>query len=462
VFNQLSSRLTQTIQRLRGINKLSESNIKETLGDIRRALLEADVALPVVKTFIERIQEQAFGKEVHRTIRKGYALVKIVHDELKTLLSSDDGTINLNGKTLVVVMMVGLQGSGKTTTTIKLAHLIQSHYDKKVAVVSADMYRPAAVEQLQALAQQNDVMCYHHMDLKKPLKIVEKAIDQAKKDFLDVLIVDTAGRLHIDEQMMEELSMMHSVVSAQEILLVMDSMAGQDAAQIAKQFNDQLPLTGIVLTKADGDARGGAALSMSMLTGKPIKFIGVGEKIDAIEAFHPDRMASRILGMGDIVSLVEEAERKIDKKQADKLVKKLKKGRHFDFNDFLKQLQHMDKLGGMQKLLSKLPQFSQLADMKMNQLMDEKKILKMKAIIHSMTYQERAFPAVMNGSRKRRIASGSGTSLQEVNALLKQFSKMQKKMKSLKSDDKMRKMLVQFDQLQGSLPPELAAMREKI
>jgi signal recognition particle subunit SRP54 len=358
-------------------------------------------------------------------------------------------------------MMAGLQGSGKTTTTIKLASLLQSQYEKKVAVVSADVYRPAAIEQLKTLAEQHEILFLDSSTSEKPLKIVKNAVEQAKKEFFDVLIIDTAGRLHIDEAMMDELHLIHKNIDPTETLLVVDSMAGQDAAKMAKQFDEQLALTGVILTKADGDARGGAALSMSLLTGKPIKFMGVGEKVDALEAFYPDRMASRILGMGDIVSLVEEAERKIDKKQADKLVKKLKRGKRFDFNDFLKQLQHMDKLGGMQKLLGKLPQFSQLANMKANELMDEKKIIQMKSIILSMTEQERAFPAVINGSRKHRLAKGSGRSLQEVNALLKQFTKIQKKMKYFKSDDKISKMLGQLDQLQGSLPPELAALSDE-
>jgi signal recognition particle subunit SRP54 len=356
--------------------------------------------------------------------------------------------------------MVGLQGSGKTTTTIKLAHVLQNQHDKKVAVVSADVYRPAAMEQLKVLADQQHIACLNTSNA-KPLDIVNNAILQAKKDFLDVLLIDTAGRLHIDMAMMNELRLMSEATHAEEVLLVVDSMAGQDAAQIAKQFNAELPLTGVILTKADGDARGGAALSMSILTEKPIKFLGVGEKIDALEKFHADRMASRILGMGDIVSLVEEAERKIDKKQADKLVKKLKHGKRFDFNDFLKQLQHMDKLGGVQKLLGKLPQFSQMAAMKVDDLMDEKKIIQMRSIIFSMTEQERAFPAVINGSRKKRIAKGAGRSLQEVNALFKRFAKIQKRMKYFKSDDKITKMLSQLDQFQGALPPELAALKHE-
>jgi len=461
VFNQLSKRLTQTIQRLRGTKKLNDNNIKETLSEIRRALLEADVVLSVVKTFIERIREKAFGSEVHRTIRKGHALIKIVHDELTEIFTSESTSLNLKAKPPVIIMMTGLQGSGKTTTTIKLAKLLQSQHEKKVGVVSADVYRPAAIEQLKTLAEQHEIPFMHSSTSEKPLKIVKKALEQAKKDFFDVLIIDTAGRLHIDEAMMDELRLIHESIDSTETLLVVDSMAGQDAAKMAKQFNEQLSLTGIILTKADGDARGGAALSMSLLTGKPIKFMGVGEKVDALEAFYPDRMASRILGMGDIVSLVEEAERKIDKKQADKLVKKLKRGKRFDFNDFLKQLQHMDKLGGMQKLLGKLPQFSQLANMKTNDLMDEKKIVQMKSIILSMTEQERTFPAVINGSRKRRLSKGAGRSLQEVNALLKQFTKIQKKMKYFKSDDKISKMLGQLDQLQGSLPPELAALSDE-
>jgi len=457
MFNKLSERLTKT---LRGIKTLNEKNIEKVLSDIRRALLEADVSLSIVKDFIEQVRQKALGTEIHRSIQTGHAFVKIVNDELVRILGDQSAELNLNAQPPVVILIAGLQGSGKTTTVAKLAYSLKTRKDKKVLVTSTDVYRPAAIEQLKTLAKQVDVHYFPSTTKDKPVKIAREAIQTAKKQFLDVVIIDTAGRLHIDENMMHEITNISKAINPTETLLVVDSMAGQDAANIAKNFNDHLELTGIILTKTDGDARGGAALSMRMITGKPIKFMGVGEKIDALEAFHPDRMASRILGMGDIVSLVEEAKHKIDQQKADKIHKKLKKGKRFDLTDFLDQLQQMDKLGGMEKILGKLPTMPNFAQGKINNLMGNKKITQMKAIIYSMTPQERIFPALINGSRKRRIASGSGTSIQEVNQMLRQFEKLQKQMKRFKGN-KMGKMMKQMKHLQGQLPPELKTLQDQ-
>jgi len=458
MFNKLSDRLTNIF---RGIKTLNEKNIEEALSDTRRALLEADVALPVVKDFIEQVRQKAVGQEIYRSIDTGHAFIKIVNDELTHILGSQTAELNLKTEPPVVILMAGLQGSGKTTTAAKLANYLKTQLNKKVLVTSADVYRPAAIEQLQTLAKQIDISYFPSTTKDKPVNIARDAVQSAKKQFLDVVIIDTAGRLHIDENMMQEISHISDAVNPAEILLVVDSMAGQDAAQVAKNFNGRLALTGIVLTKTDGDARGGAALSMRMITGKPIKFIGVGEKIEALEVFHPDRMASRILGMGDIVSLVEEAKQKIDEKKAEKVHKKLQKGQRFDLTDFLDQLQHMDQLGGMEKLLGKLPTMPAFAQNKINHLMGDKKNTQMKAIIYSMTPQERLFPAVINGSRKRRIAIGSGTTIQDVNQLLRQFEKLQKQMKRF-SGNKMSKMMKQMKNLQGQLPPGLGDMFDKM
>lgn len=450
MFNQLSERLNTTLDKLRGIGRLTDENIQSTLAEIRRSLLEADVALPVVKTFIEQVQEKVVGQKVIKSIRPGEALIKLVQDELTEILGAEQSEINLNAPAPIVFLIAGLQGSGKTTTTAKLAHWLKHEKKKSVMVTSADIYRPAAIEQLETLAKQIEVPHFASTPNDKPKNIVKNAIQEAKKQHADVLIIDTAGRLHIDDDMMDEIELITKLAEPTETLLVVDSMAGQDAANIAKTFNDRLELTGIILTKTDGDARGGAALSMRMITGKPIKFMGVGEKIDALQAFHPDRVASRILGMGDIVSLVEEAQAKVDKKQAEKVAKKIKKGKRFDFNDFLDQLHQMKKMGGIKSLLGKLPGMGQIPKAA-SALMDDNLITKMEAIIQSMTPQERQFPAVINGSRKRRICNGSGTTIQDVNKLLKQFTQMQKMLKRFKG----KNMMGGLDQLKGQLPPEL-------
>lgn len=453
MFNRLSDRLGQTVNRLRGVGRLTEKNIEETLREVRKALLEADVALDVVKDFVEQIKQAALGQEVMKSIRPGEALVKIVNDELVRVLGGENIDINLSTTPPAVILMAGLQGSGKTTSTAKLARLLKQDKNKKVMLVSADVYRPAAIDQLRTLAKQIDVSFFDSQPDQAPKAIVEAAIKEAKLQFIDVLFIDTAGRLHIDEALMQELKTLHDIAKPAETLLVVDSMAGQDAANTAKAFQQAVDITGTVLTKTDGDSRGGAALSMRMITGKPIKFIGTGEKIDGLEPFHPDRIASRILGMGDIVSLVEEAERKIDKAAAEKLTKKLKKGQRFDFDDFRAQLQQMSKMGGMKSLLGKLPNMPQMPKGAAG-LMDDSLIKKMEAIISSMTAKERRFPALINGSRKKRIAGGSGTHMQDVNKLLKQFAQMQKMMKKMKGG-KMAKKMQKLQQMQDQLPPGL-------
>jgi len=450
MFNNLSERLTNSLNKIRGLGRLTEENIKETLGEVRKALIEADVALPVIKQFIDQIREKALGQAVVKKVRPGEALIKLVQDELTHVLGDEQEKLNLNAQPPVVFLMAGLQGSGKTTSVAKLAHWLKNKAKKSVLVTSADIYRPAAIDQLETLAKQIDVHFFPSKNSDKPTSIAKNAIEAAKKQFIDVVIIDTAGRLHIDEELMQELQDISKVAAPTETLLVVDSMAGQDAANVAKTFNEKLELTGIILTKTDGDARGGAALSMRLITGKPIKFVGVGEKIDALEPFHPDRIASRILGMGDIVSLVETAQEKVDKKQADKLAKKLKKGKRFDFEDFLNQLKQMQKMGGIKSLLSKLPGMGQVPKAA-QAMMDDKLFVKMEAIIYSMTKKERRFPALLNGSRKRRISQGSGTNIQDVNKLLKQFTQMQKMLKRFKGD----KMMKRMKQMQGQLPPEL-------
>lgn len=450
MFNNLSDRLSNAISKLRGIGRLTEDNIKETVSEVRRALIEADVALPVITDFTNQIKEKALGQEVIKNIRPGDAFVKLVQDELTHVFGDQQAELNLKAQRPVVILMSGLQGSGKTTTTAKLAKLLHDTEQKKVLLASTDVYRPAAIDQLEMLSAQVNAQFFPSNPTEQPLHIAIAAVDHAKKQHLDVVIIDTAGRLHIDDALMAEITAIQQAIHPTETLLVVDSMTGQDAANSAKAFNDHLNITGIILTKIDGDARGGAALSMRMITGKPIKFVGIGEKINALEPFYPERIASRILGMGDIVSLVEQAERTIDKKEADKMAQKIKKGKRFDFNDFLSQLQQMKKMGGMKALLSKLPGAGQLPS-KAEAMMDDKLLIKMEAIIYSMTKKERKFPALVDGSRKRRIAAGSGTEVQDVNKLLKQFAQMQKMLQRFKGD----KMANKLKQLQSQLPPHL-------
>ena len=455
MFTQLTQRLSTSFEKLRGIHRFTEENIKEAIADVRKALIEADVALPVIKTFIDAVTEKAIGQTIVKTVRPADAFIKIVQDELIAILGGENSEINLRAQKPVVILMAGLQGSGKTTTTAKLAKWLSTTQKKSVMVTSVDIYRPAALEQLATLAKQIDVAHFPSTPKEKPLDIVKNAIDQAKKQFLDILIIDTAGRLHIDDAMMDEIQHISKAANPTEILLVVDSMMGQDAASVAKTFNEKLELTGVVLTKTDGDARGGAALSMRMITGKPIKFVGTGEKIEGLDAFHPQRVASRILGMGDIVSLVESVQQKIDKKEADKFAKKLQKGKRFDFNDFLVQLQQMKKMGSMQSIMDKMPGFAKIPKNAAS-MMDEKVLIQMEAIILSMTPKERHFPALINGSRKQRIVKGSGTTMQDVGKLLKQFEKMQKMLKRF-GGNKMEKQMKQLEQFKDKLPPELLA-----
>jgi signal recognition particle subunit SRP54 len=431
MFESLTQRLSGTIQRLRGRGRLTEENIRESLREVRVALLEADVALPVVKAVIERIKVRAVGQEVMRSLTPGQALIKVVRDELTAVMGAGASDLNLNVPAPAVILMAGLQGAGKTTTVGKLAKLLKERRKKKVMVVSCDVYRPAAIAQLQTLAQQVDVLFFPSEAGQKPEAIARAAIEAARKQYADVLLVDTAGRLAIDQAMMDEIKALHAAVDPVETLFVVDSMTGQDAANTAKAFADALPLTGVVLTKTDGDARGGAALSVRYITGRPIKFIGVGEKPDGLDVFHPDRVASRILDMGDVLSLVEQVERDIDKDKAAKLAEKVAKGKKFDLNDMRDQLQQMQGMGGLGALMDKLPGMGQIPDHLKAQITGGKEIPRMIAIINSMTKKERRHPALLNGSRRARIARGSGTLPADVNKLLKQFQQMEKMMSKL-------------------------------
>lgn len=427
MFANLSDRLKQVLKNLSGTGRLTEANIKDTLRDIQLALLEADVALSIVKQFVEHIQTKAVGVDVMESLTPGQALIKLVHDELVKLMGEYSDGLNLQTQPPAVILMAGLQGSGKTTTVAKLARWLKETQKKSVLVTSADIYRPAAIKQLETLALQVGVEFFPSHTEQKPVAIAQAAIQAAKSKLIDVVIIDTAGRLHIDDAMMEEIKQLHAAITPIETLFVVDSMTGQDAANTAQAFNTALPLTGVVLTKTDGDARGGAALSIRQVTGKPIKFMGIGEKIDALEPFHPDRVASRILGMGDILTLVEEAERTIDREKAAKLAKKIKKGKSFDLEDFRDQLKQIGKMGGVTGIMAKLPGLGGIPQAAKDKIND-KSLVEIEAIINSMTRKERRFPGIINGSRKRRIAQGSGTNIQAVNSLLKKFTMMQKMM----------------------------------
>ena len=447
MFDGLTERLSKTVKNLRGLGRLSEDNIKDTLREVRMALLEADVALPVVKDFVEQVKERAIGKEVIESISPGQAFIKIVNDELVMLMGEKNDSLDLTVQPPAVILMAGLQGSGKTTSVAKLSRLLKQQ-KKSVLVTSADVYRPAAIEQLATLAKEVDVEFFPSDISQDPVEIGKNAIAHARKRHLDVVIVDTAGRLHIDDEMMGEIKRLHAAINPIETLFVVDSMTGQDAANTAKAFNEALELTGVILTKTDGDARGGAALSIRQITGKPIKFMGVGEKIDALEAFHPDRLASRILGMGDILSLVEDAQQKVDHKKANRLVKKLKKGKNFDLEDFRDQILQMKKMGGMASLMDKLPGVGAVPQQVKDQVND-KELVKIEAMINSMTRGERKRPDLIKGSRKKRITCGSGTQIQDLNRLLKQFKQMQKMMKKMAGGG-MKNMM---RNLQGRMPP---------
>ncbi len=443
MFDNLSDRLAQTLRHVTGKARLSEDNIKDTLREVRMALLEADVALPVVKDFVNSVRERAIGAEVSRSLSPGQAFIKIVQAELESLMGAANEDLALNAAPPAVILMAGLQGAGKTTTVGKLARFLKERKKKSVMVVSADVYRPAAIKQLETLANEVGVTFFPSDISQKPQDIALAAIKEAKLKFIDVVLVDTAGRLAIDSEMMAEISQLHAAINPIETLFVVDAMTGQDAANTAKAFNDALPLTGVVLTKVDGDARGGAALSVRAITGKPIKFLGMGEKTDALDPFHPDRIASRILGMGDVLSLIEQAEQNIDKEKAEKLTKKLKKGKGFDLEDFRDQLQQMNKMGGMGGLLEKMPNMGgmNLAQMGGAQGAAEKQFKQMESIINSMTPAERRDPDIISGSRRRRIAMGSGTQVQDVGRLIKQHKQMQKMMKKFTTKGGMSKMM---------------------
>ena len=447
MFDSLSDRLSHSLRSISGKARLTDENIEETLREVRMALLEADVALVVVKDFVAAVKQRALGQDVMKSLSPGQAFLKIVQAELEAVMGSTNEQLNLAATPPAVIMVAGLQGAGKTTTVAKLGKLLKERDKKKVTVVSADVYRPAAIKQLETLADEVGVDFFPSDAGQKPEAIVRDALAHARIKFSDVLIVDTAGRLAIDEGMMAEIAALHAAVNPVETLFVVDAMTGQDAANTAKAFGEALPLTGVILTKVDGDTRGGAALSVRAVTGKPIKFLGVGEKTAALDPFHPDRLASRILGMGDVLSLIEEVEQKVDKKKAEKLARKVKKGKKFDLEDFRDQLQQMNNMGGITGMLDKLPGMGNMSQAAQN--LDMNMFAQMEVMINSMTPKERRNPELIQGSRKRRITRGSGTEVQDLNRLLKQHKQIQKMMKKMKGGG-MEKMM---RGLGGMMPP---------
>lgn len=447
MFENLSGRLRQTMRSLRGQARLTEDNIKDALREVRMALLEADVALPVVREFINQVRERAVGRDVLESLNPGQVLIKVVHEELVNIMGEANESLDLRQQPPAIILMAGLQGAGKTTSVGKLAKFLKEKEKKKVAVVSADIYRPAAIEQLKTVAGQVGAEFIPSTTDQSPETIAKNAVESAKRMAADVLIVDTAGRLHIDDALMDEIKAVHAVLNPIETLFVVDSMTGQDAANTAKAFNDALPLTGVILTKVDGDARGGAALSIRHITQKPIKFLGVGEKTDALEPFHPDRLASRILDMGDVLSLVEEMEAKVDQEEAARITKKFKKGESLDLNDFKAQMEQMLKMGGVNTLLTKLPGMGEIAE-KAKGKVDDSVFTKKIAIINSMTPAERADHKLLRGPRRKRIADGAGVNIQDVHRLVKEFDQMQRMMKQFKGGG-MRRMM---RSLKGKFP----------
>ena len=448
MFQSLTDRLSHSLRSVTGKARLTEDNIQDTLREVRMALLEADVALPVVKDFVEAVKQRALGQEVLKSLSPGQAFLKIVQTELESVMGSANEGLNLSTQPPAIILMAGLQGAGKTTSVAKLAKLLKERDKKSVTVVSADVYRPAAIKQLETLAAEVGADFFPSDISQKPIDIARAAIEHARIQFSDVLIIDTAGRLAIDEDMMAEIAELHREVKPIETLFVVDAMTGQDAANTARTFGEVLPLTGVILTKVDADTRGGAALSVRSVTGKPIKFLGVGEKTAALDPFHPDRIASRILGMGDVLSLIEEAEQKVDKQKAERLARKVRKGKKFDLEDFRDQLQQMNNMGGITGMLDKLPGMGNMAQMAQQNL-DMKMFARMEAMINSMTPRERRNPELIVGSRKRRITRGSGTQVQDLNRLLKQHKQMQKMMKKMKGGG-MEKMM---RGLGGMMPP---------
>ncbi|RUO55316.1 signal recognition particle protein [Pseudidiomarina homiensis] len=457
MFENLSERLSQSLKNISGRGRLTDDNIKDTLREVRMALLEADVALPVVREFIKRVKERAVGTEVNKSLTPGQVFLKIVQQELEHAMGEGNVPLNLATQPPAVILMAGLQGAGKTTSVGKLARFLREREKKKVLVVSADVYRPAAIKQLETLANEVEVEFFPSSTEQKPVAIAEAAISHARKKFIDVVLVDTAGRTAIDDAMMAEIKDLHAAINPVETLFVVDAMTGQDAANTAHAFNEALPLTGVILTKTDGDARGGAALSIRHITGKPIKFLGVGEKNTALEPFHPERVASRILGMGDVLSLIDELEQKVDRTKAEKVAKKVMKEGKFSLEDFREQLAQMRDMGGMMGLMDKLPGMGKMSAQVKGQ-MDDKMTVRMEAIISSMTLKEREFPDLIKGSRKRRIAAGSGTQVQDVNRLLKQFLQMQKMMKKMKGGG-MAKMMRSMGGMGGKMPPGMFPKR---
>ena len=431
MFDNLTERLTQSLKKIRGQARLTEDNIQDTLREVRMALLEADVALPVVKDFVEHVKTRALGQDVQGSLSPGQAFIKIVNEELIAVMGNAHEKINLATQPPAVILMAGLQGAGKTTTVAKLAKWLRENERRSVVVTSADVYRPAAIEQLKTLAAEVGADFFPSDTSQSPIDIAKGALEHTRKRYKDVLIIDTAGRLHVDEAMMAEIQELHAEVKPIETLFVVDAMTGQDAANTAKAFGDALPLTGVILTKTDGDARGGAALSVRHITGKPIKFLGVGEKTAALERFHPDRIASRILGMGDVLSLIEHAEKSIDKAKAEKLVKKMQKGKAFNLNDYHDQLQQLKSMGGLTAMMDKLPGAGNVPQHVKEKITDNEWMQQI-VIINSMTKKERLDPDLINNSRKQRIAKGSGTDIQDINKMLKQFDQMQKMMKKFK------------------------------
>ncbi|EGZ46993.1 MULTISPECIES: signal recognition particle protein [Neisseria] len=452
MLDNLTNRFYSVFRNIRGQAHLDEENIKPALREVRLAMLEADVALPVVKDFVANIKDKAIGKEISENLTAEQAFISIVNQALIELMGKENSALNLAATPPAVVLMAGLQGAGKTTTVGKLSRLLkQQDKKKKILVVSADVYRPAAIEQLKLLAEQVGVDFFPSDTSQKPVEIAQKALEHAKRNFYDVLMVDTAGRLAIDEEMMDEIKALHAAVKPIETLFVVDAMLGQDAVNTAQAFNEALPLTGVILTKMDGDSRGGAALSVRQITGKPIKFIGVGEKIDGLEAFHPDRIASRILGMGDVLTLVEDVQKGIDEEIAAEMAAKLRKGRGFDLNDFKAQIQQMRKMGGLENIMSKMPGELGQISKQIPEGTAEKAMGHVEAIINSMTPKERANPALIKASRKRRIAAGSGTTVQEVNKMLNQFEQSQKMMKMF-SGKGMSKLMNLAKGMKGKFP----------